>query len=144
MSAYIPVSLRRQVYRKFRGCCAYCRTPESLIVTKFEIEHILPRSAGGQTVLENLCLACPTCNRHKSYLQSAVDPVSQQTLPLFDPNVQVWDEHFRLNLNDFKLIGLTPLARATIEALTMNRPELVRMRKLWFKLGEFPPAAFSR
>lgn len=46
---------------------AYCRTPEALTVTTFEFEHIIPLSAGGQTVFDNLCLACP-CNK---YLQSA-------------------------------------------------------------------------
>jgi hypothetical protein len=144
MSVYIPVAVRRQVRAKFYGCCAYCHTPEVLIVTQFEIEHIIPRSAGGQTILENLCLACPTCNRHKAYLQVAIDPLSHQPLPLFDPNTQDWDEHFRWNLEEFQLIGLTAVGRATIAALTINRPELVRMRRLWAKLGEFPPVSSAR
>ena len=42
------------------------QTAESLTVTTFEIEHIIPRSKGGETAFENLCLACPTCNRYKS------------------------------------------------------------------------------
>jgi hypothetical protein len=41
----------------FGDCCAYCRTAEHLTVVTFEYEHIVPRSAGGQTELENLCIS---------------------------------------------------------------------------------------
>jgi hypothetical protein len=59
VSVYIPVELQRQIRAHFVNCCAYCLTAESLTVTIFEFEHILPRSAGGETVFDNLCLACP-------------------------------------------------------------------------------------
>jgi len=60
-----PFPLQRQVRDRFANYCAYCRTAEALTVTTFEFEHITPRSAGGETVLENLCLSCPSCNRYK-------------------------------------------------------------------------------
>jgi hypothetical protein len=66
MSVYVSVELRRQVSERFTDCCAYCHTAENLTVAIFEVEHILPRSAGGETAFENLCVACPTCNRYKS------------------------------------------------------------------------------
>lgn len=69
MSAYIPVELQRKIRTSFADCCAYCRTAEVLTATTFEFEHILPRKAGGKTVLENLCLACPSCNRYKCDLR---------------------------------------------------------------------------
>lgn len=59
MSDYIPVDLKRQIRQQFNETCAYCQTAEYLTVTTFEIEHIVPLSAGGKTLLENLCLACP-------------------------------------------------------------------------------------
>lgn len=65
MSVYIPVELQRQIRAHFANYCAYCLTAESLTVTIFEFEHIMPRSAGGETVFDNLCLACPSCNRYK-------------------------------------------------------------------------------
>lgn len=94
MSVYIPVELQRQIRSRFINCCAYCRTAEVLIATTFEIEHIVPRSAGGQTVFENLCLACPSCNRYKANRQKALDPLSGEEVLLFHPQAQSWNEHF--------------------------------------------------
>ena len=66
MTGYVSVKLRRLVREHFSNRCAYCQTAESLTVSIFEIEHVVPSSANGPTVFENLCLACPTCNRYKS------------------------------------------------------------------------------
>ena len=55
MSVYVSVELRRQIRAIFADRCAYCKTLEILTVTTFEIEHIVPRSAGGETDLKNLC-----------------------------------------------------------------------------------------
>src|SRR4029434_6530046 len=63
MSLYVPAALRRHIRARFLDRCAYCLTAEALIAATFEIEHIIPRSAGGETIFDNLCLACPTCNR---------------------------------------------------------------------------------
>ena len=139
MSAYIPVELQRQIRTYFRNCCAYCRTAEALTVAIFELEHIIPRSAGGSTIFENLCLSCPTCNRYKATLQTAVDPTTQQTVPLFHPHRQVWEEHFTWSEDGKELVGLTPISRATIATLKMNRPQLIRVRRMWVKVGEHPP-----
>ncbi|WP_096608067.1 HNH endonuclease [Calothrix sp. NIES-2100] len=75
----------------------YCRTVEALTATTFEFEHIVPRSAGGETVWENLCLACPNCNRYKADRQNIIDPVTEQVVPLFHPQLQLWKEHFSWN-----------------------------------------------
>ena len=72
MSAYISVELQRQIRDKFSDCCAYCLTAEFLTATTFEFEHIIPRANGGETVFENLCLACPSCNRFKADRKSVV------------------------------------------------------------------------
>lgn len=66
MSVYIPAELRRRVRAHFLQRCAYCQSSEALTAVTFEVEHIQPLSLGGQTDFENLCLACPTCNRHKA------------------------------------------------------------------------------
>lgn len=139
MSVYIPVELRRQVRAHFANRCAYCQTAEVLTVATFEIEHIIPRAAGGQTVFTNLCLSCPTCNRYKAQHQAAPDPLTAQLTPLFHAHLQVWQEHFAWNEDGTALIGLTPTGRATIAALKMNRPPLIRVRQLWIKMGEHPP-----
>ena len=139
MSAYISVELQRQIRTRWLDCCAYCLTAESLTATTFEFEHIIPRSAGGETTLENLCLSCPSCNRYKTNRQQIVDRVTEQTIPLFHPQLQVWKEHFNWNDDASEIVGITDVGRATIDTLKMNRPQLVRVRKLWVKLGEHPP-----
>lgn len=136
MSAYISAALRRRVRHRFSDRCAYCQTPEALTVATFELEHIVPRSAGGMTVLANLCLACPNCNRYKAHHQTAVDPVTAQPVPLFHPCRQEWQEHFAWSPDGSEIIGLTPVGRATVTALKMNRPPLVRLRQLWIKLQD--------
>ncbi|MBG1270884.1 HNH endonuclease [Nostoc sp. WHI] len=139
MSAYIPVKLQRQVRDRFSNCCAYCRTAETLTVTTFEFEHIMPRSAGGETVLENLCLSCPSCNRYKAQSQTATDPLTEEIVSLFHPYFQIWIDHFGWSEDGTEIIGLTPIGRGTIAALKMNRPQVTRVRQMWVKMGEHPP-----
>jgi len=74
VSQHVSADLRRQVRNRFGNCCAYCRTAEAITVALFEVDHIIPNSAGGKTVFENLCLACPTCNRYKAARTVAEDP----------------------------------------------------------------------
>lgn len=139
MSVYVPVKLQRQIRAHFVNCCAYCHTAEVLTVVTFEFEHIIPLVSGGPTSFENLCLACPTCNRHKAHRQTAIDPDTQQIVTLFHPHRQLWSAHFAWNEDSTEIEGLTPIGRATIAALKMNRPELIRLRRMWEKMGEHPP-----
>ena len=139
MSAYVPAALRAKVRERFGNCCAYCRSAERLTVVTFELEHITPQAFGGETRFENLCLACPSCNRHKATRQHAVDPETGQQTALFHPQQDSWREHFIWVEGGTLLEGTTPKGRATIEALKMNREQLVRVRRLWVKLSEHPP-----
>jgi hypothetical protein len=50
---------------------------------------------------------------------------------LFNPRIDVWNEHFRLNLETFELEGLSPTGRATVRRLGMNRRPATRARSLW-------------
>jgi 5-methylcytosine-specific restriction endonuclease McrA len=104
VSAYVPAALRRQIRAQFAQRCAYCQTAESLTVAIFEIEHIMPRSAGGETVFENLCLACPTCNRYKAHRQTIVASRLGQTVALFHPQRQHWVDHFAWNEDSTEIV----------------------------------------
>lgn len=139
MSAYIPIELQRRIREQFQDTCAYCQTSEYLTVTTFEIEHIVPISAGGQTLLENLCLACPSCNRHKASRQTAINPKTGKQENLFNPQTQKWKDHFQWNEEGTEIIGITPESQTTISALKMNRYQMIRVRRMWIKLGEHPP-----
>ncbi|NEQ83119.1 MAG: HNH endonuclease, partial [Moorea sp. SIO2I5] len=128
MSVYIRIELQRQIRNRFGECCAYCRTAEFLTAMTFEFEHIRPLKAGGETVFENLCFACPSCNRHKGDRQTAIDLESGEVVGLFNPQEQVWTEHFAWSESGTEMRGLTAVGRATISALQINRPALVRAR----------------
>lgn len=138
MTPAIPAQLRSQVRRLDKDRCAYCRTPEELTVTTFEIDHIVPVSAGGETALDNLCLACPACNRYKGVQQSASDAETGQSVPLYHPRRQEWSTHFAWSKDTAQIMGLTPTGRATVEALRMNRPQMVRLRRLWARMSRLP------
>lgn len=139
MSNYLPADLRHQLRARFANCCAYCRTAEDLTVALFEADHIIPRSAGGERVFENLCLSCPTCNRYKADRTVAVDPETQKEVALFHPHRDVWTGHFSWNHDATEVVALTPIGRATVAALRMNRPQLIRVRRMWVAMGEHPP-----
>lgn len=139
MSVYVPVDLQREIRAQFANCCAYCRTAEELTVVTFEFEHIAPRSSGGETVLENLCLAFPTCNRFKADRTLVPDPASGRNVPLFHPQRDVWTEHFAWAEGATEIAGLTAIGRATVATLHINRRQLVRIRRMWCIMGEHPP-----
>jgi len=138
-STPIPAALRAQVREIDQGLCAYCHTPEALTVTTFEIDHIVPVSQGGETSLYNLCLSCPSCNRHKGARQAILEPETGESTSLYHPRHQVWSEHFAWSDGETRLQGLTSVGHTTIEALHINRPQMVRLRGLWIEMGLFPP-----
>ncbi|MEH2074708.1 MAG: HNH endonuclease signature motif containing protein [Nostoc sp.] len=139
MSIYITVELKNKIRSHFNNLCAYCHTAEALTITTFEFEHIIPLSSGGKTVFENLCLACPSCNRYKATRQTAIDPNTQDQVKLFNPQQQLWADHFTWSEDGTEILGLTTIGRATISTLKMNRLQLTRVRKMWVIMGEHPP-----
>jgi hypothetical protein len=58
---------------------------------------------------------------------------------LFHPRQQQWREHFAWDERFERILGLTASGRATVEALQLNRVELVNLRKLLYATGEHPP-----
>jgi hypothetical protein len=139
VSVYIPVELRRLIRLQFKNRCAYCQTAEDLTPVTFEIEHIDPISLGGESVLENLCLACPSCNRFKSNHTFVTASEPQQTIRLFHPQRDDWSEHFLWDQDATRLIGLTEIGKSTIEQLRINRPQYVHVRRMWVAMNEHPP-----
>lgn len=139
MSQHIPARLRKQVRALAAGRCAFCRSAEELMGVTFEIDHVIPLAAGGSASVHNLCLSCPTCNRHKAARTSGIDPLSGQETPLFRPGSESWTDHFAWSSDGTAIIGLTASGRATIETLRMNRPVLTQMRRYWVALGLHPP-----
>lgn len=138
--AAIPLAVRQHVAAEARQRCGYCQTQELVIGMPLEIEHIIPEALGGSSEAENLWLACPRCNRFKGVQTHAIDAQTGQRVPLFNPRTEPWVEHFIWEQNGFIIGGLSAAGRATISALQMNNPFIVRARHLWVLAGVHPPA----
>lgn len=96
MSKYVSKELRREVVERARNICEYCRIPPKLLGISHQIEHILPRQHGGETVTGNLALACAVCNRYKGTNISSYDFETGNLTALFNPRTQNWAEHFQI------------------------------------------------
>jgi hypothetical protein len=103
------------------------------------LEHILPKSSGGQSVEENLWLSCRLCNEAKGILTEAVDSENGALVPLFNPRKQDWRDHFVWSNDGTIIIGRTPTGRATVDALSLNGELRVRARTIWVEAGWHPP-----
>lgn len=131
--------LRELVVARAGGCCEYCRSQERFATQSFSIEHIIPRSRGGQNLADNLALSCQGCNNHKYNKTQGYDPVTAEMVALFHPRLQNWDEHFIWNDDYTLVLGLSPVGRATIETLRLNREGLINLRRVLLLAGEHPP-----
>jgi HNH endonuclease len=140
VSAYIPVDLRIQIEQADHGRCSYCLTQAVNSGIPLSFDHILPRSKGGTTIFENVCLACRPCNEFKSDLIEVLDPLTGETVPLFNPRQQRWAEHFTWSEDGTRVEGLTPVGRVTVLTLQMNRALVVATRRRWVSSGWHPPS----
>jgi hypothetical protein len=118
--------------------CEYCRTPEQAVGYRLEIDHIIPRSAGGADTVDNLALACVQCNRAKGSRTWVRDPRSGRLIPLFNPRLQRWEDHFRWSVTYRSIFGKTDIGPATVSALRMNDRYRRRARVYWRRLELIP------
>ncbi len=129
---------KKIIVERAQGCCEYCHSQARFATQSFSVEHIIPHSKKGETVLDNLALACQGCNNHKYTRTKGVDPISTKEVPLFHPRKNRWLEHFSWNDDYSLIIGLTPIGRATVETLQLNREGVVNLRKILYEMGEHP------
>ena len=138
MSSHIPRPLAREVRERAGGLCEYCWLLQDSQEATFHVDHIVPRSRGGATTLDNLALACVSCSLRKAARHSARDPRTGKLVPLYNPRFDDWTDHFAFTKR-WSLSGRSPVGRATIEALDMNRAAVVAIRIELVQLGRYPP-----
>ena len=139
MAVYISASLRQQIRAADRERCCYCLTTELNSGIRLALDHVYPRSQGGATTFENVCLACRACNEFKSDTVNAIDLETGDLVRLFHPRTQVWHEHFEWVLEGTEVRGKTASGRVTVMALQMNRLAIVLSRRRWVQVGWHPP-----
>jgi 5-methylcytosine-specific restriction endonuclease McrA len=138
MSSRLPARLAREVRERAGDVCEYCLLPQRSQEATFHIDHVVPRSRGGATALQNLAFACVTCSLRKAARYRARDPHSGKLVPIFNPRVDDWPEHFAFTKR-WRLVGRSSIGRATIEALGMNRAAVIAIRNELVQLGRFSP-----
>ena len=134
---YIPKAVRREVADRAQNHCEYCLLDQRDALYKHEVDHIIPEKHRGQTVLDNLCLACLECNRYKGSNFGSFAPETGQVALLFNPRRQIWREHFRLNAA--RIIPLSPEGRVTVFILNVNDELRVQERWALIRAGTYPP-----
>ncbi len=135
----INSELRLLVANLARNCCEYCFSQSRFAMQSFSVEHVRPLSKDGSSIDDNLALSCQGCNNHKYNKVEGFDPVGGQIVALFHPHLQTWADHFVWNDDYSLVIGITPVGRATVEMLQLNREGLVNLRRVLYQMGENPP-----
>jgi 5-methylcytosine-specific restriction endonuclease McrA len=67
----VKKAMRQLIYDKYGGKCYMCGINVILIGDStndayMNIDHIVPRSKGGETIASNLACSCKACNEKKS------------------------------------------------------------------------------
>lgn len=139
---YIPLPLQRAVIQRAKGHCEYCHLPVAFSPNPFNFEHIMPLIKNGLTILLNLAYSCGGCNAYKKDKIQALDPITRQLVPLFNPRTDAWTTHFEWSEDDLEIIGITPIGRATAQRLKVNRVGNVNLRRL-LKMADLHPPDLS-
>jgi hypothetical protein len=130
---------RRVIVSRAGGACEYCRLLQDAAGVTFHIDHVQPKSAGGQIALNNLALSCPGCNLAKSKRQSGPDEKGAiQNLfnpRAYEPWLFGWHLHFSLDRTTGRIVARTCTGEATIQALNMNDPVRAFARKFQMAAG---------
>jgi len=121
------------------GSCEYCRLLEYASGVTFHIEHVIPLSSGGETVISNLALSCPGCNLSKSIRTTGSDD-SGTVHRLFNPrgyrpSLLGWHLHFTMDRETGRIFPRTPIGIATVKVLKMNAGKRATARKLQIQAG---------
>ena len=117
---------RDLVRRRAQNRCEYCLLPQAHSPLTHHVEHIVAKQHGGGDEADNLALACHRCNLRKGPNLTGMDPLTGEIVHLFHPRRHRWIEHFVLQ--DLRIIGLTPIGRATVHVLAMNDSRRLELR----------------
>jgi hypothetical protein len=138
-SRHLSEEERENVRQRANHLCEYCHTFELWQSVPFTIDHVIPLSLGGSNNIENLALACFTCNRKKSNQTEITNPETGEVIPLFNPRLDKWSDHFVWAENRLMMLGISKVGQATIETLELNRERIIRIRSADLTIDRHPP-----
>jgi hypothetical protein len=131
----IGPALRERIIRRAGNRCEYCRIHQDDAGFTLQVDHILSRKHGGQTVESNLALACLLSNRFKG---SDISSVNERGLlvRLLNPRQDRWGDH--LEYDGPRIFARSEVGEATVRTLKLNAPERVEERRVLQSLRRYP------
>lgn len=132
----ISIQIRTFVANRANYQCEYCRIKEDDMFLAFEVDHIISLKHGGDNNPENLAYACPHCNQHKGTDIAIFVNEYRHIVPLFNPRIHQWDEHF-LEENG-EIIPKTDIGQAATKILQFNDPDLIIIRRILKEAERWP------
>ena len=117
---------------RFQNRCGYCGVDEVHAGGELTVDHFQPLAAGGGDVLDNLVYACFRCNTYKGDFWPERPNAEARLLHPLRDNLPL---HIQEDLETGLLIPRTPTGAFHVEALRLNRPQLVK-RRLLLRLQE--------
>ncbi len=136
MSNRVNSETRRIVASRANFVCEYCLIAEEDAYFKFQVEHIISRKHSGSSELENLALACVFCNRYKGSDIASLTPETNELIRFYNPRVDRWSNHFRLN--GVVIEPLTDIGEATVRILQMNHDDQILERQVLSRRARYP------
>ena len=88
--------------------------------------------------MTNLAYSCQGCNNRKFTSVEALDPLTREGVPLYHPRQHQWSDHFIWDADFALILGITPIGRATIAKLQLNRRGVVNLRRALRQLEKHP------
>lgn len=135
----VPAALSRAVVRRAGNRCEYCGLSQAGQEAQFHVDDVEPVASGGLTVSENLALACVSCSLRKGARVELVDPKTGKLAAVFNPRRQRWSDHFEWRGS--RVFGKTPVGRAAVVGLKLNRALALAIRSEEAERGRHPPPA---
>ena len=135
MARWISAELRQTIADRAKTLCEYCLIVESDTFYGCEVDHIISLKHGGSSEPENLAYACALCNRAKGSDVGSVSTSGEFTR-FFNPRIDRWAEHFRLE--GASLQPLTTIGEVTARILGFNDSARLHEREEMIRFGKYP------
>ena len=144
-TGYISADLRRLIAARADSVCEYWLVHSEDTFFGCEIDHIISEKHDGPTHEDNLAYACLVCNRNKGSDIASIVPGTDERVRFFNPRLERWQDHFRLDSDGLTILALTAIGEATSRILGFNDSERLLERQALVQADRYPtPAARKR
>ncbi len=135
MASLFSAALRKKILDRAGQRCEYCKLHEDDSGYTHQVDHVVSRKHGGQTILDNLAFCCIVCNRFKGSDIASFD-TEGRAVRFFNPRSDQWEDHFEIS--GPHIVPRTETGEARIRILRMNSTERIEERHSLQILGTYP------